>query len=76
MLLTILVKIILSFDGNSYRRAGSSKYSHQYTEGMASYIGKALTTGCANKRDCYVKTELMDMSTLEWSDGPDYPFAS
>ena len=43
---------------------------------MANYIGKALTTGCANKRDCYVKTELMDMSTLEWSDGPDYTFAS
>ena len=43
---------------------------------MANYMEKALTTGCANKRDCYVKTELMDMKTLEWSDGPDYPFAS
>ena len=68
--------MIESFDGNSYRIAGLSNFSHQYTEAMANYMGKALTTGCANQRACYVKTELMDMNTLEWSDGPDYPFAA
>ena len=25
---------------------------------------------------CGVKTELMDMNTLTWSAGPDYPFTS
>jgi len=43
---------------------------------MANYMGKALTTGCEPSSGCGVKTELMDMATLQWSDGPDYPFAS
>ena len=43
---------------------------------MANYKGKAFITGCAGGPDCYVKTELMDMNTLEWSVGPDYPFTS
>ena len=47
---------------------------------MANYLGKALTTGCyyhANKDPtCGLKTELMDMNTLTWSGGPDYPFTS
>ena len=47
---------------------------------MANYLGKALTTGCngdslSDDRLCGVKTELMDMNTLTWSAGPDYPFA-
>ena len=44
---------------------------------MANYLGKALTTGCDADRDwgCGVKTELMDMNTLTWSAGPDYPFS-
>ena len=36
---------------------------------MAYYNGKALTTGCSDSSSCYVKTEIMDMSTLEWSNG-------
>ena len=39
-------------------------------------MGKALTTGCLDSNACYVKTELMDLTTFEWTDGPDYPFAS
>ena len=43
-------------------------------------MGKALTTGCAESPDhftgCGIKTEIMNMSTLQWSNGPDYPFAS
>ena len=41
---------------------------------MGNYHGKALTTGCYGNQKCGVKTELMDMNTLTWSAGPDYPF--
>ena len=64
------------FDGQQFGTAGSSKYSHKYTLGMANYLGKALTTGCSDSSTCYIKTELMDMTTLQWTDGPDYPFTS
>ena len=70
------VQIQFSFDGENYHTAGSSKYSHHRTYGMANYMGKALTTGCYIGSGCGVKTELMDMTTLQWSDGPDYPFDS
>ena len=44
---------------------------------MANYNGMALTTGCNDDWNvCGVKTELMDMTTLKWTDGPDYPFTS
>ena len=42
---------------------------------MANYQGKALTTGCWSG-SCGLKTELMDMATLTWSAGPDYPYTS
>jgi len=68
------LNIISSFDGNLYQAAGTSSYSHYNTHGMANYKGKALITGCGNDLSCGLKTELMDMDTLEWSVGPDYPF--
>ena len=72
--LIILLNLFLSFDGQTYQSAGSSQYSHRYTFGMANYRGKALTTGCWSlDGDCDLKTELMDMTTLTWSAGPDYP---
>ena len=76
--LVILFNLFFSFDGESYQSAGSSVYSHQFTSNMANYLGKALTTGCYERDDgsCAVKTELMDMNTLSWSAGPDYPFTS
>ena len=66
------------FDGEFTQPAGSSKYSHFLTYGMGNYLGQALTTGCGEQfnSDCWVKTELMDMTTLTWSDGPYYPFHS
>ena len=64
------------FDGEFTQPAGSSKYSHDNTYGMGNYMGQALTTGCYYDLDCSHKTELMDMTTLTWSDGPDYPFHS
>ena len=57
-----------------------SKYAHDFTFGLANYKGKPLTTGCAGPRmrnkdtECNFKTEIMDMTTLTWSDGPNYPF--
>ena len=49
-----------------------------YTDGMGNYKNKALTTGCNEPygSSCGAKTELMNMETLEWSNGPDFPFAS
>ena len=39
--------------------------------------GQAMTTGCNKlEGECALKTEFMDMSTLQWSNGPDYPFSS
>ena len=65
-----------SFDGTVYHFAGSAHYSHYRTHGLANYKGRALTTGCAERNSCAKKTELLDMNTLKWSDGPDYPFDS
>ena len=45
-----------------------------WTLGLANYKGKALTTGCNSFYGCSFKTELLDMETLTWSDGRDYPF--
>ena len=72
----IKLKSNLSFDGEFFHSAGSTKYSHRNTFEMANYNGKALTTGCSENSGCGVKTELMDMNTLTWSDGPDFPFTS
>ena len=66
---------IFRFDGQQFRSIGSSKYSHQAVYGMSNYLGQALTTGCKDTSNgCGVKTELMDMETFKWTDGPDYPF--
>ena len=64
------------FDGEYFQTAGSSKFGHKYTYGLGNYKNKALTTGCNGDSSCYVKTELMNMETLEWSNGPDFPFSS
>ena len=64
------------FDGENFHVAGSSKFSHRYTLGMGNYKNKALTTGCEGSYLCGDKTELMDMETLKWTNGTDYPFAS
>ena len=64
------------FDGENFATVGSSRFSHRYTLGLGNYQGKALTTGCDNSSSCSAKTELMNMETLEWSNGPDYTLAS
>ena len=35
----------------------------------------ALTTGCQEYDNCSVKTELLDMNTLQWQNATDYPFS-
>ena len=64
------------FDGKYFHTAGRSNFSHLLTLGMGNYKNKALTTGCNDDSYCYVKTEMMNMQTLEWSNGPDFPFAT
>ena len=66
----------LRFDGEYSHTVGSSKFSHKETYGIMNYKNQAVTTGCNHSSVCYIKTELMNMETLEWSDGPDFPFAS
>ena len=66
--------MFLSFDGENYQSMESSKYSHGWTFGLANYKGKAIITGCGESyADCSRKTELFDMDTMVWSNGPDFP---
>ena len=67
---------VISFDGENYQPIESSKYSHGYTYGLANYKGKALAVGCSSISDCSFATELFDLNTMKWSDGPDFPFGS
>ena len=72
-----------SFDGKNYQSVESSKHWHAGTGNLANYQGKALTTGCYpftqfsryGSLRCQLKTELMDIETETWLDGPDFPFS-
>ena len=66
---------IFSFNGENYATVENSKFSHRYTIGLGNYRGKAFTTGCADSSSCNVATEMLDMTILTWTDGPDYSFA-
>ena len=68
---------LLSFDGEFYHSVESSKFPHRRTYGLANYRGSGLITGCdSSNAECSFKTEILDMTTLKWSDGPNYPFGS
>ena len=68
------ITIAFSFDGEVYESIILSQYSHIWTRGLANYRGKALTTGCNGYGECSFKTEFLDMTTLRWSEGPEFPF--
>ena len=68
--------IFFSFDGESFKSAASSKCDHFATMGLANYRGMALTTGSLMNSDCYVRTEVYNFKTNQWTDALDYPFAS
>ena len=53
------------FDGDNYKLLDESKFGHRQAK-LGNYRGAAFITG--------FKTEIMDMSTFQWTDGPDYPF--
>ena len=44
--------------------------------GLGNYRGAAFTTSCGDlpKYNCRNKTEILDMTTMRWSDAPDYPY--
>ena len=54
----------------------STKVSHKETLGMGNYKGEALVTGCSTGGDCGLRTEMMDMDRMRWSDEDDYPYAA
>ena len=69
--------LLLSFDGEYYNSVESTKYRHDYTYGLGNYKDQALAVGCySSNADCSFKAELLNMNTMQWSDGPDYPFGS
>ena len=71
---------LFSFDGENFENVNNSKYPHGYTMGLGNYRGKVFTTGCAGLNvpggcnDKKVATEMLDLTTNKWTDGPDYPF--
>ena len=62
-------------DDRNFNAFPESKYAHKGTLGLGNYRGKPFVTGCS-ATTCYQKTEILDRSIHEWSDGPDYPFTS
>ena len=72
------IKCFFSFDGENYDTVKASKYGHGVTYGLGNYKGNAFTTGCHAKMrldyDCSVKTEILDMKTMIWSQAADYPY--
>ena len=79
----VLIKIsqiyFFSYDGANYVKIDESKYAHLSTYALGNFEGRAITTGCWLKLDyssveCNVKTEILNMTTLTWSDADDYPY--
>ena len=64
-----------SFDGVDFTSAASSNCYHDLTLGLANYKGQALTTGSYFNSACYVKSELYNFETNQWTNAPDYPYA-
>ena len=64
-----------SFDGVDFTSASSSNCNHRVTLGLANYKGQALTTG-SDDSACYIKSELYNFETNQWTNAPDYPYAS
>ena len=55
----------------------SSKYDYSRTTSLANYENQALTVGCdenLTRDSCGFQTEILNIETQKWSDGPQYPF--
>ena len=65
---------ILSYDGENFdENAAEATYSHKKTWGLGKYKGQAFTTGCVHSTTCGRKTEVLDLTTMIWSEKADYP---
>ena len=70
------LKLKFRFDGESIQSVGSTTYYHANVYHLASYRGQPMTTGDHYSSSSYVKTEIMNIETGQWTTGPDYPFHS
>ena len=64
---------IFSFDGVDFTSATPTKCDH-VEGGLANYKGLALTTGTGHYTACYVRSELYNFDTNQWTDAPNYPY--
>ena len=62
------------YDGENFHAVNDkSQFSHG-GEQLGIYRGKAFVTSCGYySSSCNRKTELLDMTTLTWSNGADFP---
>ena len=68
--------IIQSYDGSNFKKIEESKYSHERISGLSNYQGQAFITGCSTCCVCSLKTEILNLQTMTWSDADDYPYTS
>ena len=82
IILLLTFRTFLRFDGQDFETVGSSQFSHRETFGLGNYKGQALTTGCCiremrgcERAACSIKTELLNMTTMTWSNtiSQDFP---
>ena len=66
--------ICFRYDGENFDAVNArSTFSHG-GEQLGIYRGKAFVTSCGYySSSCNRKTELLDMTTLTWSNGADFP---
>ena len=67
----------LSFDGENFVNTARSRYGHGKQQ-IDNYRGKAFVTSCnwfgtGEEPHCNRKTELLDMESLTWSNGAEFP---
>lgn len=71
----IWYELLFRFDGVSFKKEPSSKFSHFYVYGLGSYRQSAFVTGHYSSTNG-LKTEILDMGTRKWNQADDYPFSN
>ena len=71
-----ILKSKFRFNGQVVETVQSTTHQHDRIFHLASYRGQPMTTGSMYSSSSYVKTEIMNVETGQWTTGPDYPFHS